>query len=42
MVRTFTWNCLKLINFMKALFIQPGYPDTFWSLKHALKFKKTG
>jgi len=23
---------------MKALFIQPRYPDTFWSLKHALKF----
>jgi radical SAM superfamily enzyme YgiQ (UPF0313 family) len=23
---------------MKVLFIQPGYPDTFWSLKHALKF----
>jgi predicted protein tyrosine phosphatase len=23
---------------MKALFIQPSYPDTFWSLRHALKF----
>lgn len=23
---------------MKVLFVQPSYPDTFWSLRHALKF----
>ena len=23
---------------MKVLFIQPRYPDTFWSLRHALRF----
>jgi len=23
---------------MKVLFIQPKYPDTFWSLRHALRF----
>ena len=23
---------------MKVLLINPKYPDTFWSLKHALKF----
>lgn len=34
-------NAIKLVNFnnaMKALLINPEYPDTYWSFKHSLRF----
>lgn len=31
-------NLLNVKNAMKALLINPEYPDTYWSFKHALRF----